>query len=113
MKKIKVLIKESYPFDGSIELTPVVKKYARQYAKLVKDNGGPNLFSNSFTVGGEFTGVVVAGAFLQGESGIEFVKTLTRKQKRELDFHRHITAMMDPWELGLLYGYDASNINLS
>lgn len=94
---IKVNFREqSY---GGVLVTPVVERYAEMFCTVVAANGGPSLITQRRDG---------YSAYVQSVEGLE--ESLSPRQLREVSTGWGVTVIMDPWEVGHFYGYDAHTV---
>lgn len=80
---------------GNIILSTKNKRYGKAFARIVKENGGPD----------EETAF-----FQQGFGASEFIEDLTPRQRKDLENGWEITFLIDPWLAGHFWGYDAHTL---
>jgi hypothetical protein len=92
----KILVSARMDRMGNIIIRPVSDKWARRFARAVKSNGG-GYHKDIF--------------FQEGMGAEEFIgQDLPARYKRDIENGWIVRFLVDPWLVGMWYGYDACNV---
>lgn len=76
---------------GGCTVQPVLDRHAKEFRRIVRKNGGPDELS----------------AYLDAQQARDLALDLTRAQRASLDRGYAVRVYLDPFYVGVCYGYNA------
>lgn len=94
-------IKVTFDMDrcGNITAVPVCERYARIFCAVAAINGGPS-FKTARRDG-------FSAFFNDGQETADLRDYFTSTEWKDMEQGYSVTKILDPWEVGHFYGYDA------